>query len=86
LVRTRARHRLQTPRHPPDEARHRAEVERQHRPFGDVRILRDGTQLTTGPSAGTYTDNIRGKGTGSFTYKVCETGGSRCSNDVTVVF
>ena len=53
---------------------------------GGVRILRDGTQLTTGPSAGTYTDNIGGKGTGSFTYKVCETGGSRCSNDVTVVF
>jgi len=51
-----------------------------------VRILRDGQQIGTGPSAGTYTDNIGGKGTGSFTYKVCETSSGRCSNDVTVVF
>jgi hypothetical protein len=52
-----------------------------------VRILRNGSELTTGlPASGTYTDNIGGKGTGSFTYQVCETSGSSCSNDVTVVF
>ena len=51
-----------------------------------VHILRNGVQITTGAPSGTYTDNIGGKGAGSFTYRVCETSGSPCSNDVTVVF
>jgi hypothetical protein len=51
-----------------------------------VQIYRDGQPIATGASAGSYTDSIGGKGTGSFTYRVCETGGSACSNDVTVVF
>jgi thermitase len=51
-----------------------------------VQIYRDGQPIATGGSAGSYTDSIGGKGTGSFTYRVCETGGSACSNDVTVVF
>ena len=51
-----------------------------------VTIFRTGSPVGTGPSAGQFTDEIGGKGAGSFTYRVCETSGSSCSNDATVVF
>jgi hypothetical protein len=51
-----------------------------------VIIRRDGQQIATGSSAGSFTDVIGGKGAGSFTYQVCETGGGSCSNVVTVTF
>ena len=51
-----------------------------------VIINRNGQQIATGSSAGEFTDNIGGKGAGSFTYQVCETGGGSCSNVVTVTF
>jgi hypothetical protein len=40
-----------------------------------------------GPSGGAYTDTIGGKGSGTYTYQVCEAAvGGSCSNVVTVVF
>lgn len=52
----------------------------------DVEIYRDGALITTTANDGFYTDNIGAVGGGSYVYKVCETGGSPCSNDATVTF
>ena len=49
-------------------------------------ITRNGATVTTTPNDGSYTDNIGRKGSGSFTYKVCEAGGGACSSTVTVTF
>ena len=49
-------------------------------------ILRNGSTDRDRTRPAQFTDNIGGKGAGSFTYRVCETSGSSCSNDVTVVF
>ncbi|MDH3512007.1 MAG: fibronectin type III domain-containing protein, partial [Gammaproteobacteria bacterium] len=52
-------------------------------------IYRQGSVIYTVPvgSPGTHTDNIGTKGGGSYTYLMCEAGGtSNCSNEVTVVF
>jgi hypothetical protein len=53
-----------------------------------VDILRDGNVIDTVPAGGqtTYTDNIGRKGGGAYSYQVCESGGTSCSNQVTVVF
>jgi hypothetical protein len=51
-----------------------------------VVIYRDGQQIATGSSSGALTDNIGGKGAGSFTYQVCEASGGSCSSVVTVTF
>jgi serine protease len=52
---------------------------------GSVDITRNGVKLTTVLNSGSYTDNI-GKGSGSYTYKVCEAGSTTaCSNAVVVV-
>lgn len=51
-----------------------------------VIIYRNGQQIATGSSSGELTDNIGGKGAGSYTYQVCETGGGSCSNVETVTF
>jgi hypothetical protein len=48
-------------------------------------VFRDGTQIAT-VAAGSYTDNLNRKGPGSYPYKVCQTGGSICSNQATVAF
>ena len=50
-----------------------------------VHIFRDTTQITA-ENSGKYTDNIGTKGSGSHTYKVCETDGSPCSSEVVVTF
>jgi len=50
-----------------------------------VLIYRNGVLLTTTDNDGTFTDNL-GRVRGTFVYKVCETDGSVCSNEVTVVF
>ncbi len=52
----------------------------------DVEIYRDGTLIATTTNDGSYTDNSGQRGGGSFTYKVCEIGGSVCSNQVTVTY
>ncbi|MGM0667760.1 MAG: PKD domain-containing protein, partial [Bacteroidota bacterium] len=52
---------------------------------GSVDIYRNNEYVTTS-SGTTYTDNL-GRVSGTFTYRVCESGGtSVCSNDATVVF
>jgi Matrixin len=51
-----------------------------------VDLYRDGVRLTTTVNDGSQTDAINRKGSGTYKYRVCEAGGSTCSNDVTVVF
>ena len=54
----------------------------------NVTIIRNGQPIAASPvpNTGAYTDNIGGKGGGSYTYQVCESGGSACSNLTTVTF
>jgi subtilisin family serine protease len=49
-------------------------------------IFRNNVFVKTVTNSSSYTDNINAVGGGSYVYKVCETGGSACSNEVTVVF
>ena len=50
-----------------------------------VDVYRNGVLVATVPNNGSYTDSTGQKGGGSFTYQVCEPGGS-CSNQATVSF
>jgi glucose/arabinose dehydrogenase len=50
-----------------------------------VQVYRNGVSRTVSNS-GSLTDNIGTKGSGTYVYKVCETGTAKCSNEVTVVF
>jgi hypothetical protein len=53
----------------------------------NVDVKRNGTVVATGTANdGFYTDAVGGKGGGSFTYQVCNTGTTTCSNSVTVTF
>jgi hypothetical protein len=52
----------------------------------DVELWRDGVLIDTTTNDGFYRDNLGRGVTGSFTYRVCEPGGSACSNTVTIVF
>nr|NIO85788.1 PKD domain-containing protein [Candidatus Aminicenantes bacterium]NIQ71681.1 PKD domain-containing protein [Candidatus Aminicenantes bacterium]NIT27715.1 PKD domain-containing protein [Candidatus Aminicenantes bacterium] len=50
----------------------------------NVNIYRDGVLIATTANDGSYTDNL-GRGVkGTFTYQVCETDGSVCSNVATI--
>lgn len=51
-----------------------------------VNVYRDGVLVTTTTNDGAYTDNIGALGGATYVYKVCETDGSVCSNEATVVF
>ena len=51
-----------------------------------VDVYRNGAVITTTANDGAHTDNIGSKGSGSYTYKVCEAGTSTCSGDVVVTF
>jgi hypothetical protein len=42
--------------------------------------------VTATPNDGAYTDNINARGSASYTYRVCLTGTSTCSNNVVVAF
>jgi len=56
---------------------------------GSVDILRDDIVVGTASSvggAGTYTDSVGGKGAAAYTYQVCDTGTSRCSDTAQVIF
>jgi Hypothetical glycosyl hydrolase family 15 len=48
-----------------------------------VEIFRNGTRVAVVENSGAYTERVRVK-TGTYTYVVCESGGSRCSPAVTV--
>ena len=68
------------------KGRHKADLEWSGATGTNVDIYRDGVVVATTPNDGFYTDNIDNVGGGSYTYKVCETDGSACSNTVTVNF
>jgi len=52
---------------------------------GGFDVYRDGEAIAT-TAANSYTDNLNRKGTGSYSYSVCQTGSSICSNQATVAF
>ena len=54
----------------------------------NVDIFRDGILIATVPNTDSYsyTDSTGQKGSGTFTYKVCEASTLNCSNQVTVRF
>lgn len=52
---------------------------------GSVDVYRNNGKIAT-VSGSAYTDNIDARGSGSYTYRVCEAGTSTCSNSVTVTF
>jgi serine protease len=51
-----------------------------------VDVFRNSAKVATVANSGAYTDPIGAKGSGSYTYRVCEAGTSTCSNTVTVTF
>lgn len=51
-----------------------------------VDVFRNGTKIITTDNDGAYTHTLNARGGGTYTYKVCETGGGACSNDSVVVF
>lgn len=52
----------------------------------NVDIYRDGSLIVQTVNDGFYTDNIGGKGGGSYSYQVCEAGTSACSSTMTFTF
>jgi len=52
----------------------------------NVNIFRDGQLIATTTNDGAFTDNLGKGGGGTFTYQVCETDGSVCSNIASVTF
>jgi hypothetical protein len=53
---------------------------------GQVNIYRDGGLIATTANDGFFTDNINNRGGGSYSYQVCETDDSACSDEATVDF
>ena len=51
-----------------------------------VLIKRNSTPLTTTADDGAYTDNLGKNPSGDYSYEVCESDGSACSDSVTVGF
>jgi subtilisin family serine protease len=51
-----------------------------------VDIYREGSVLITTSNSGSYTDRTNFRGGGTLTYRVCETGTTTCSNDITLVY
>jgi hypothetical protein len=51
-----------------------------------VDVYRDGVAIATTSNNNVWTDQINAKGAASYVYKVCNSGTSTCSNDVTVSF
>jgi thermitase len=51
-----------------------------------VDIWRNNTLILTKANDGVQKDNIGSRGTGSYAYRVCQSGTQVCSNSVTVAF
>ena len=51
-----------------------------------VNVYRDGALIATTDNNGAYTDNIGAVGGATYIYQICETDGSACSNESTVIF
>jgi PKD repeat protein len=52
----------------------------------DVDVYRDGSVIITTLNDGEHIDNIDQRGGGSYSYKLCESGTTSCSNEATVTF
>ncbi|MGH3680213.1 MAG: S8 family serine peptidase, partial [Natronosporangium sp.] len=52
----------------------------------EVDIHRDGDLVATVPNPGSHTDQVGGRGPGSYTYRVCDAGTDHCSDPATVWF
>lgn len=68
------------------KGRHRADLEWSGAPSDPLKIQRDGLTIATTSNSGHYTDYIDRRGSGSYSYRVCEADLSSCSNEVTVDF
>lgn len=53
---------------------------------GTVDVTRNGQTIARAYTGSSYTDNTKTKGGATFTYQVCNSGTSTCSNPATVVF
>jgi thermitase len=53
---------------------------------GTMDVYRDGALVATTPNDGAHIDVIGGRGGGTFTYRVCVSGASTCSANVTVSY
>jgi hypothetical protein len=51
-----------------------------------VDVFRNGSEIASNVSGSAWTDNIDARGGGSYTYKVCKSGTTTCSNEVVVTF
>lgn len=51
-----------------------------------VVVYRDGVAIVTTANDGAHTDSIGGRGGGTHTYKVCETGSGPCSNEASASY
>jgi len=52
----------------------------------DIDIYRDSVLIVTTANDGSYTDSTGDTGRARYTYRVCEAGGSTCSNNARVSF
>ncbi|HEU5173150.1 MAG TPA: endonuclease/exonuclease/phosphatase family protein [Gemmatimonadaceae bacterium] len=52
----------------------------------DVDVFRNSAKVTTTANDGAYTDSMGKAGAGTYSYKVCESGTTTCSNTVSVTF
>lgn len=68
------------------KGRQRADLEWSGATTEPVKIQRDGITIATTANSGHYTDYIDRRGSGSYSYRVCESDFSSCSNEVKVVF
>jgi hypothetical protein len=51
-----------------------------------VKVTRNGTMVSSSTNTGKYTDTISGKGSGTFTYQVCDSTGLVCTNAASASF
>jgi serine protease len=52
----------------------------------NVDVYRNGAKIATTLNDAAYVDDINGKGTATYTYKICESAASTCSDNAVVVF
>lgn len=68
------------------KGRHTVELSWSNATSADVDIYRNGSVLTTTANDGAYTDATNNRGKATYTYQVCETGTTSCSEQVSVNF
>lgn len=69
-----------------DRGLQKADLEWTTTSASQVDVYRDGNVIATTANDGFYTDHIDQRGSGSYTYQVCEEGSDVCSNEATVSF